>query len=187
MVNLETIIITEANFSEIPDNAFRPLNGPQNSLNLIDFYNFPLSKIGINAFQDLNNLTTLIFEMLQINNIRDNTFNFINESNSLLNLQIHINQLNSSSFEKSSFSNLKRPVYLDLGSNQIDFLDEHIFGSLLNENKLNQLDINSLNCDDCRNFWLINNHYSDFQLDHIYCNNTRKVTDKLNFAKCATF
>ncbi len=66
---------------------------------------------------------------------------------------------------------------LNLTNNKIDYLDEHVFGSLLKESKQSPFFINTFNCDDCRSIWLINNHYSHFQLENINCNNTHKVTD----------
>jgi hypothetical protein len=159
-VNAEFIVFSNKALTSIPDYAFQPVNGPQNKLKTLDLCcGYSLSKIGKNAFYDLINLEGLDFYYQNISHIQWNSFWFRHSSNKELQLDLSRNKLNSSSFEIGSFTNAKRPLYIDLSFNHITYLDENVFSPfLLGLNFENSINLykNPLNCSDCRNQWIIN-------------------------------
>ncbi len=56
---------------EIPDNAFEPINGPQNDLNYFVFESniFEIIRIGNKAFSKMNNLFILSFKDILMQNL----------------------------------------------------------------------------------------------------------------------
>jgi len=183
MVNLEELSIKESNIIEIPTDAFRQINGQQKNLKLIEI-NSALKKIGKNSLENLPSLKTLRLNNNNINYVSESAFNTLKENKLQLDIQLNNNQLGSTSFHSLAFSNLKRPIYLNLNHNAIKYLDKVAFESMLNKNKMNRISINRLDCDDCRSHWLLENHYSTSQLD-ITCSNGRKLLDNFNFASCS--
>ncbi len=165
MNELHYIEILSSKIFEIPENAFRSLIGLQKNLNFINFSS--LEKIGKNAFHYLPNLTDFLFDLNRLDFIPENAFNLLKESDIPLNLDLGHNQLNSSSFHVSAFDNIKRPVKLILNYNKITYLDKHIFEPLLNQNKINKLSINTIDCDNCCNFWLINDNFYEIKVQLI--------------------
>jgi hypothetical protein len=172
MKNLVKIIIVESKITEIPDNAFLPLNGMQTKLTELTIINSLIKRIGKNAFQYWPNLTTLNLGVNKIDYISGKAFNFLKKSNSTLNLYLHTNKLNSLSFHRSAFKQMRRPVALDMLYNEkITYLSRPTFESFLNQNRINKILVNSLDCNDCRSFWLIDNKYSDSQISRRECSN----------------
>lgn len=183
MTNLEEIRIFGSKIVELPDDAFKQTTGPQKKLFRIMFTN-SLLKIGKSPFQHLANLSELRLYNNKIDYISENAFYFLEESNSTLIIDLAFNKLNSSSFHVSAFNNMRRPVKLDITENKITFLDQHVFEPFLKQNNLNKIEINSIDCDDCRSFWLNNGQYSDSTLDGIICSNKEKVAHNKSFLKC---
>ncbi len=104
---------------EIPDNAFEPINGPQNDLNYIVFESnyFHIYRIGNNAFSEIPNLFALSFKDIVIHNIAANAFDFKNNSTQKLNISFNNCGLYESQLEEGVFSDAKRPLTLDLSMN----------------------------------------------------------------------
>jgi hypothetical protein len=104
---------------EIPDNAFEPINGPQNDLIFITFdkNNFSLSRIGSNAFSEISNLMDLSFHNIPIGTISANAFDFKNNSTQTLNINLMNCGLTETSLEEGIFSDAKRPLTIDLSTN----------------------------------------------------------------------
>ncbi len=76
MKNLKTFIIFNTSITEIPNNAFQPLNGIQSKLWSIVIHWNKLKKIGNNAFQNLPSLINLELDNNSLNHISQNAFNF---------------------------------------------------------------------------------------------------------------
>jgi hypothetical protein len=189
MNNLEVLNIMYTNLEEIPENAFRPLNGLQNNLSTIYLYNNKISKIGNNAFKYLNSLTELHLTSNFVDNIPENAFSFSDTSEKRLNIFLIACHLKSVSFSVGAFSHLNRPtrLYLDAWlneSNNITFLDQRIFEPFFNANNRNEIQASNLDCDDCRSYWLVKDNRFSQQLTKIYCSDSKQVSDNKNFANC---
>ncbi len=104
---------------EIPDNAFEPINEPQNNLNYMVFENnnFEITRIGSNAFSELSNLFALSFRGIFIHYISAKAFDFRNNSTETLDISFIQCGLSETSLEEGVFSDAKRPLILDLSMN----------------------------------------------------------------------
>ncbi len=189
MENLEELTIAHSLIDEIPENAFQPINGTKEKLAKIFLMGNKISKIGKNAFGNLTNLQELDFEYNKLDHIPENAFNFYDSSaNSTLNLYLIRCSLNGSSFEKGAFNNINRPTVLHFNyydqSNNITFLDQNIFEPFFSANNMNAIEISTIDCKDCRSFWLIKSQKFSPQ---IKCSDGKQISDKSNFAKCSGF
>jgi hypothetical protein len=104
---------------EIPDNAFEPINGPQNDVNYIAFEknNFEISRIGNYAFYELPNLLIVGFSHIPIRSIPAKAFDFKTNSSEMLNINFFDCSLTETSLEEGVFSDAKRPLTLDFSMN----------------------------------------------------------------------
>jgi hypothetical protein len=91
--------------------------------------------------------------------------------------------LNSSSFELSAFNNMNRRTTIDLLYNKISYLDQTVFQLFFNDNNNNIININSLDCEDCRSFWLFKNTTYSQSLG-ISCSDGKMFLNNNNFKKC---
>jgi hypothetical protein len=193
MTNLETAFIRYSMIEEIPENAFRPLNGPQNKLYDIVLDNNRIKKIGDNAFKNLQNLTNLVLNDNKLDHISKNEFNFNTTSNKTVDIFLYNLSLNSSSFESKAFSSFNKPTFLHFNysfrhkSNNITYLDQHIFEEFLNLNSMNQIELYTIDCKDCRSYWLVNNDKYKLQIESITCSDFVEISDKNNFSGCEHF
>jgi Leucine-rich repeat (LRR) protein len=190
MENLEELTIGYSLIDEIPENAFQPINGTKNKLTQIFLMNNKISKIGNNAFGNLTYLNEIDLENNKLDHIPEKAFNFSDSSaNSTLLLYLIKCSLNDSSFEKGAFNNFDRPTMLYLNyfdqSNNITFLDQHIFEPFFSANNNNGIELNTIDCKDCRSFWLIKLQKFPSQLSQIKCSDGKQISDKSNFPKCA--
>ncbi len=190
MENIEDIRLLSTNLTEIPSNAFKPVNGFQDKLKIVSFWNSSIHKLGDNAFSNLNSVTDLILSQNSINFIPANAFRFENQSKDSLTVDLNNNPLNGSSFELNSFLNIKRPTNLLLFSDpsvgNLTYLDERIFLPFLslNENKIN-LKNQNIDCNDCRSYWLNKNHQFIERIVNLKCNNGKSFMDENNFSNCS--
>ncbi len=182
MGNIKMLQIFHCLIEEIPENAF---NGTQNNLTAINLYDNKITKIGNNAFKELNSLSYLDLKENKLDHISENAFSFSKSNDELFRLFLYKNSLNSSSFEKGSFNNLNRPTILILSDweklNNITYLDQQIFEEFLNKNKQNRIDSTSIDCNDCRSFWL---KKYDKQISDLHCSNYKAFSDAKNFPNC---
>jgi hypothetical protein len=185
MFGIEGITIVNSKIQNIPDNAFRPILGQQKNLTVIYMYGNIIKMIGNNAFQYLPSLFYLDIYSNQINYIPKNVFKFLGKSLRNFHLNLRYLPLNSSSFEYGAFSNLNRPTNLLLGSSYIKYLDQMVFEPFFNNNDQNTISMNSIDCEDCRSFWLFINGKFSKQITGILCSNGKKFIQSENFSKCA--
>jgi hypothetical protein len=119
LTNLKTVTINlnENMIHEIPENAFRNINGPQSNLEVIAFKgNFSISRINNNAFSAIPNLHRwILFSYIPIQSISASAFDFSQSSQDKL--EIHLNGcgLNETSFDDNVFSGSQRPLFVNLG------------------------------------------------------------------------
>jgi Leucine-rich repeat (LRR) protein len=190
MQNLEELTIGYSLIDEIPENAFQPINGTKEKLTRVFLMSNKISKIGNNAFANLTNLTEIDFEYNKLDHISEKAFNLLDSSaNTTLNLYLIRCSLNGSSFEKGAFDHFNRPTVLHFNyydtSNNITFLDQHIFEPFFTANNNNAIELNTIDCKDCRSFWLIKLQKFSSQLSQIKCSDGKQISDKSNFPKCA--
>ncbi len=188
-INLETLILTGTQISEIPSYAFRPIIGIQSKLLYIDFYGNKIEKIGNYSFYDLKNLTILSFEDNPLKLISMNSFHFKDVSNQTFRLNLYkINSLNGSSFAINSLSNIKRPTLIYLGSDpNLKFFDETIFVPFFESNPKNYIYLSvvtKIDCDDCRSHWLVKESKYLERFDYIKCLNGNDIRNSNNFKNC---
>jgi Leucine-rich repeat (LRR) protein len=176
LVNIKDVYLIENMIEEIPDYAFKPINSPQNNLSSLYISGNNIKRIGNFAFKDLNYLNVLSIDSNQITNITKNLFSFEKSSDSLFTLDFRDLPLNGDSFESGAFSNLKRPTTIDMtltGENvnrteKVTYLDQHVFEEFFSKDHRNQVRLNTIDCNDCRSYWLIKNDKYQSQIT-IWC------------------
>jgi Leucine-rich repeat (LRR) protein len=165
LININVVYLINNMIEEIPDYAFKPINGPQNNLSSLYISDNNIKRIGNFAFEDLNHLNILSICSNQIVNITKNLFSFENSSDSSLTLDFRDLPLNGESFESEAFNNLKRPTTIDMsltGENvnrteKVTYLDQHIFEEFFSKDHRNEVTLNTIDCKDCRSYWLVKN------------------------------
>jgi hypothetical protein len=74
--------------------------------------------------------------------------------------------------------------------NNITFLDEHVFEPFLNDNQFEKGSgntismLSSLDCNDCRNYWLVKNQNYKTKLTESKYSDNETITDSSNFKLC---
>jgi Leucine-rich repeat (LRR) protein len=191
MPNIESVQITNSLIEEIPDNAFRPLNGEQTNLTKLYLFGNKIKRIGNNAFEYLTSLKRLELYSNDINHISDKAFNFLRTSEKHLSIGLNDCLLNSSSFQVGAFDHLKRPTIIyfdysgDIKVNKITFLDQHVFQSFLNNNDKNEIVLTTIDCNDCRSFWFFNNQKFSQQITKLKCESGKQFSQIDNFRNCS--
>lgn len=184
--NLEYLFIQKTNITEIPSNAFQPLNGVQSNLKYVYFEG--ITKIGDYAFYEMDNLQTIhLGYNLQLNSIPVHAFDFRHNSTVRCNIQLYSCGLSEESFPLGVFLNSKRPLYIDVRSNKIKVMDEKIWAPILAlDNNYVDVDADPFVCD-CKFFWLYKkwSQYSK-QVLHLNdeCGDGKDFEDPSHFAKC---
>jgi hypothetical protein len=195
IISLEEIDLCYTNITQIPSNAFKPINGAQNNLTFITFENSSsIAQIGDNPFYYLNNLNFLQLSGTKIDSIPKNAFNFEKESKKKLMLSLQWTKLNGTGFQLGSLENLKRPTDIYLGDNpKQTYLDEQIFRPFLEANDQNVIRIDIfhvsyIDCNDCRSYWLKkeSKYYNRTNL-WICSNGYKSLYDNTSFAQCEHF
>jgi hypothetical protein len=190
---IERVFVTSNLIEEIPDNAFRPINGLQTNFYDLALYNNRIKKIGYKAFTNLHNLDNLQINTNKLNHIPKNALFFTNTDLDFFELFLFEELLNSSSFESGAFDNLHRPtmIHFNYGandkSNNITYLDQHVFETFLNKDSKNGIELNIIDCKDCRSYWLVKNPKYKSQISQLKCSTGHPISDKNNFGDCANF
>ena len=146
--------------TEIPSYAFEK---EQDKLSVLILSGKSIKYLGNNAFTGLKSLIYLDLSQTSIDFIPENAFEFNEESKEELTIDLRSNKyLNNSGFALNSLTRLKRPTRIILSSDnsyQVEnfpYLDKNIFLPFLHSNYLNRIQFNSgsINCRDCRNYWI---------------------------------
>lgn len=144
------------NVKEIPSNAITPINQHTSNLTFFTFSSRQNLTIRTNAFHNLNALFELRIDSTKISKVERGAFNFSSGEDILL----YLNELNmtGNSFEEGSFDGNKRRLKIRFLYSNIDYIPENSFNSLLNktESEIEFFSGSTIDCDDCRNQWLIN-------------------------------
>ncbi len=188
MTNLESLTIKKSNLTQIPSNAFHPLSGEFNNLHIIQMTANKIRKIGGLAFFHCCDLTDLLLADNEIDLISSESLVFNCHSNKPLLIDLSNNKIDSiepGSFESRSFKDLKRPAVIDFRKNKnLQFLNETVFADFLKLNEKNRIEMEELNCTDCRNYWLVKDQLYNPQLVTIKCSNGKLINDINNFKNC---
>jgi hypothetical protein len=185
MNNLWQLSIANGKLTEIPSDAFQPINGPQKSLNYISFYNMQITKIGDRPFWNLPSLKSIELGKNKLNFISSRAFEMKSRTAELLEIHLDSNQLNSTSFEIEAFLNTQSSVHLILKNNtHLTYLDEKVFKTFFNNNPQNKLTVDTLDCEDCKSNWLKENNKYMEQMAESTCITKKNVSDKTNFLQC---
>ena len=193
-VNATVIILIDNGVTEIPSNAFKNIVGKQDKLETLFLGGGALRKLGNNAFSQLKSLTELEITSTSIEFISEYAFEFNEVSDKILYIHLQDNKLlNSSGFAEYSFTKLKRPTTIQLDNNiNVNFdnhfpcLDQKIFEPFLRSNVKNKIELyyGSLDCSDCRNYWLQRKPDLLKQVLNSVCSNKKDLNDTANFQKC---
>lgn len=200
MPRLSLLTIANTSVTEITDNAFRPLSGIQYNLTTVSINDHKLKKLCNNAFEYWPSLTDLNLANNTLNHISENAFNFQKRGNvpvvDGLRLILIKNNLNSSSFEIGAFNGLNKPTHLffSYGPNDktnITYLDRHVFEPFVSDDRSgiqsNRIEmLETLDCDDCRNYWLVGNENYKTKAKILKCSNHKMLTDSSNFKRCTS-
>ncbi len=158
--SLEMTEEIEFNFedlTEIPENAFKPNNGSDTKLFIINLKENNISKIGSNAFNGLSNLVDIELENNSLTTI-DDWLNFPPNPNKIRNVILANNKLNDKSFNTSTFKSEENIfINLNLANNMITKFPENIFAKYFtNGRNIIDLDKNKMECD-CSMKWILDN------------------------------
>ncbi len=97
-------------------------------------------------------------------------------------------KLNGSGFAINSLSHIKRPTILNFhSSNKLTFLDERIFVPFFSTNSNNKIEFGgtqTLNCDDCRSYWILRESKYINRTDITKCSNGNDIGNSSNFENC---
>jgi len=192
LVNLERLYF--AFNGQLPDNAFtksvgNATNSVQSKLwQLIFMDTTKIPYIGDYVFYYMNGLTNLDLNNHQIEYVSQHAFDFSAPTSLYLHLNLENNTLNATSFKPETFLHAQRPIYLRLGGNRIEYLNESIFLAFLLTNNKNELYVNGnpLICD-CRMFWLfLRKATLQSQVDNFKCSEGPNFWDKpaTDFVDC---
>ena len=130
--------------------------------------------------------------MTSIDLIPENAFKFNEESNQTLFVDLTKNKfLNSTVFSVNSLTKFKRSarIIIDMPKDSaIQYLNQKIFEPFLLSKVDNKVAIwtGSLNCDDCRNYWLKRNPNLLKQLVDARCTSGKSISDPINFKNCSS-
>ena len=143
--------------TEIPSNAIKTVDGHNSTLKYLTIKSDHNFTIKTNAFQNLDNLINLEFKQTTISKIEKGAFNFTYKNHLQFNLFLFNVLLNGDSFKEGSFDGVQVPVHTSLQSTNIGFISESAFKTVLSNPKsqINFYYNSFVNCEDCRNYWLI--------------------------------
>ena len=156
----------QTNVTEIPTNAFAPVDGKESKLELlwIKQSNPASTKVKSGAFENLNNLDRINL-WVQMSKIESEAFKLNKKSDKGLTIDfLFANHFTGDTFENGTFNGIQRErinILFQVPTSKIDYLPEHSFKSILDLNQNNTIYINDIlygtkiDCSDCRNYWLI--------------------------------
>ncbi|RWS21351.1 hypothetical protein B4U80_14156 [Leptotrombidium deliense] len=153
--NLQKLTISQTNLKTIPENAFLRLNSTQTQLLNINLSHNRIKNIGDFAFYELSEVKFIDFSYNRVKHVSQDTFAFWKESENEIKIDLSNNYLSTKCFESLAFSKTKRKMLLILAHNNITFLDETVFLSILNNSQNKILMNNNPTVCNCKNAWIL--------------------------------
>lgn len=183
------------NVTEIPSSAFLPINGLQSKLGSLSFNGKgnSLAIIRKMAFYNLPNLNRIYFEYLHLIHIESWAFASHRQSSEIFFITFYDCSFNNgSAFNTGSFDGIQRPLAIEFYY-QISHFPESTFKSVL-DNPLNKIYIYlaTIDCTDCRNYWLIRDRKDNqfaYDINCSHSNNLKLFSDQVKYDltyKCET-
>ena len=165
---------------EISKDAFAPSPSGVSSLYYISIIVDNEVVVRSGAFRDLNQISVITFYETSIKLIENRAFKFDTKS-TIPKVIIEFDNCNltGETFQPGAFDAVLKPIQITFYNSTIDYLNEEVFESVL-ENGKNEIDfgsdktIRSLDCGDCRNYWLIKENKQK-QVLHPYCKGQNKT------------
>jgi hypothetical protein len=139
-------------------------------------------------------LYSLAIESNKVNHISKSAFSFEKSSNSLIEIDLTNLPLKGDSFESGAFGDLKRPARINLNprdekrAEKVTFLDQHVFEEFFIKDHRNKLMLQTVDCNDCRSYWLVKTKKYSSQIEEMRCSDG-KILDKFFkvFPNCVNF
>lgn len=156
---LEVLDFMNYKMKVVPNHYYCKYNIPQVRQLLLNVNG--IERIDDLAFHHLSNLTMISLLSNRLQRVTPRTFAFDTHSEQQLHVHLWMNEMTDTMFEAGAFSNVRRPMHLDISGNKLTSLPQDVFRDLLASN-LSRLSVqgNPLKCD-CRLRWLFDDdsHY----------------------------
>ena len=175
---LKTLIIKGTNLKEVPDSAFTDTSS---KLTRVELSSNMIERIGTRALQHLSSLTWIDLSENKLKEVGAQAFYFKEKSDKPISIDLGGNDLTSQSLNESSFQLESRPAVIYLRNNNITFMRESIFASIVRSPSVRLFsDGNPLKCYDCRNSWMkkVGQSYED--MNDIICSETGRSIYELD-------
>lgn len=154
MNNLEALAIG-LDVSFIPSNAIKPSNGNQTKLQYLLFSSQRDLTIKSNAFENLINLREITIERTKIEKFQKDSFNIKSKSRNRFLIFFDTLTFDDDAFENGTFHGISNKTVIVFKYCKINYLAEGAFKSFL-DNRNNRIYSHSkINCNHCRNYWMI--------------------------------
>lgn len=165
---------------QIPSNAIKPIDGSQSKLKSLILSSERFLTVKSNAIENLVNLQSITIGKTKINKFEKESFKLNGKSDKILIIYFHELTLTGDSFENGTFDGINRnKSVIVFQYTKINYLAEQVFKPFL-ENKKNLVQFSlifnpEIDCDDCRNYWIIRDHLQE-QIYYPFCKQNNKLT-----------
>lgn len=170
------------NVTEIPTNAIASTNESTSQLGnlILSQRNKRNLTIRTRAIQYLKKLDKIHFQFMEIMKLEKETFQFASNNDHRLTINFRESNLKGDSFENGTFDGVQRPVSIWFYSINITYIPNSSFKLILDD-KQSDVSFNRnsfIDCEDCRNLWLIKDG-KEKQIKNIFCreNTAKKLLD----------
>ena len=195
LTNLTQLSI-QTKIDEIPTNAIVLIDGKESQLTKFEIEQTAKHlTIKSGAFQNLNNLQEISLRVSNLSKIESGAFNFNKTSDKELTIIFHSSNYKNKNivhfsgdlFQNGTFHGIKRQtVHVQFEMPKLDYIPESSFKTILDQNKNNTIKIfdvvykTLIDCEDCRNYWLIKDNRKT-QIKHAICLNSNRNFTKTLF------
>ena len=174
------ILDINLNVPEIPKDAFAPSPSGVSSLYFMAIALDNEMVVRSGAFRDLNQISVITFYETSIKLIENRAFKLDARSTfPKVNIEFDRCNLTGETFQRGAFDAVLKPIQITFYDSEINYLNKEAFKSVL-ENGKSEINfgsdktIRTLDCGDCRNYWLIKENKQK-QVQHAYCKGENKT------------
>ena len=147
------------NVTEIPSNAFQPIDGQESRLEQIKFRSSQNLTLKSGAFKGLAYLSEIEIWNTDVKKIESQSFNFGTKSEHNLRVAFILSKVTGEAFVSDSFNEIDKPIQIEF-TEDINYIPESAFKSVLDK-QFSKIKIYNLDCFDCRNYWLVKDYNND--------------------------